>query len=162
MIARGASLDAARPAEIGGKHAANAGGVCRRTQERPVIHRLEGKLLVACRHQRLDLGERRASLRRQDKLFGLVQRDAGQSRQVDCRVPLRGPADGALGAAADDFERFFLGQRRTNDEFDFDRIVRFEAIGHGSRLFRGVGGRRRAGKGGHDLARETAQLRDAA
>ena len=124
MIARGAGLDAARPGQIGGNRAADRAGAGLAAEQRGVIHRLEGEFLLACRHQRFDLGERRSGLRREHKLLRLVKRDAGKPREIERRIPLRGAADRALGAAADDFEVLPLPSAQWIACFDFLGIAR--------------------------------------
>src|SRR5438876_961074 len=43
----------------------------------------EGELLAVGGHQRLDLGERRSGFGREHKLFGLIERDAGERGEVE-------------------------------------------------------------------------------
>ena len=75
MVARRAGLQPARAGQIGGEHAAErAVFPAVAAEQRPVIHRLEGKLLVVVVEQLLDLGERRPGLGRQHQLLRLVER----------------------------------------------------------------------------------------
>ena len=102
----------------------------RRAEQRPVVHRLEGKLLIVGGEQRLDLGERRAGFRRQHQFLGLIERDAGQARQVEAQIPLRRAADAALRALPDELQRLAFGQRPSDGGFDVFRVARFEEVGH--------------------------------
>ena len=95
-----------------------------------IVHRLERELLPARRHERLDLGERRSGFRRQHQFLGLIECDAGQRRQIERGVPLRGAADGAFAAAADDFERFAARERRTNGLLDLCGVAHLNCVGH--------------------------------
>ena len=126
MIARGAGLYPPRPGEVSSECTADRARVRRTSEKRPVIHRLEGQPLAACGGQRFHLGERRAGLRRQHQLLRLVERDAGQGRKVERRVPLRRPADRALAAPPDDFERLAARERPADRLLDVRRIARFE------------------------------------
>ena len=83
MIARGAGLDAARAGEVRGERAADRAAPGRAAEQRAVIHRLERQLLVVGGEQRLDLGDRRAGPGREDQLLRLIERDAGEARQVE-------------------------------------------------------------------------------
>jgi hypothetical protein len=74
-------------------------------EQRAVVHRFEGELLAVFRQQLLDLGQRRAGLCRQHQFGRLVERDAGEFRQIKRVFALQRPADAALGAMAEDFER---------------------------------------------------------
>ena len=130
MVARGAGLDAARSRQIGGDGAADAAGTGFAAKEHAVIHRLEGEFLVARRHQRLDFRKRRSGLGREHQFLGFVKRDAGQRRKVERRVPLRGAADDALAAAADDFQGLTIGNRPADCLFDFLGVTGGEAVGH--------------------------------
>ena len=90
----------------------------RRAEQRAVIHRLEGEFLIAGGEQRLDLGERRAGLGGEHQFLRLVERDAGQAREIEAQIPLRRAADAALRAMADDLERLALGQRPLDGGLD--------------------------------------------
>src|SRR5690606_1981067 len=68
----------------------------------------------ACPQQSLDLGQGRACAGGEDQFLRLVERDAGHPRQVDRMLRLRRPADAALGAMAEDFERRFFRKRPLN------------------------------------------------
>ena len=105
-------------------------GLARLPEQRAIIHRLEGQLLAALGQHCLDLGERRAGSCRQHQLLGLVQRDAGELRQVERMRGLQRPADAALGAVADDLQR---------------RVLRHRPLHGGEHIGRGGGG-----EGGHE------------
>src|SRR6476660_5571523 len=164
MIARRARLDAARPGQVRGEHTADGAAAGRRTEHRTVIDRLERQLLVVLRQQRLDLGHRCAGLGGEDQLVGLIQRDAGEVREVEAQVPLRSAADAALGAMADDLKRLALAERPLHGGFDILAVARFEQRGHGHSPFvplpvkRGEGAERsEAGEGQVDILRLLAQ-----
>ena len=128
MVARGAGFDAPRARQIGRDRAADGAGAGagRRAEDDAVIHGLEGEFLLARRQQRFDLDKRRCGPRREHQLLGLVKRDAGEPRKIERCVPLRRPADRALAAAADDFERLARRQRPLDRLFDVRGIARFE------------------------------------
>ena len=130
MIARRARPDAARARQIGGEHAADRRLARRPPEQRAVVHRLEGELLRLRVEQVLDLGERRAGARREHQLLGLVKRDAGERGQIERRIDLRGPAERALGAVADDLEGFLLRQRPLDGGLDVLGVPGLMRVGH--------------------------------
>src|SRR6202034_951271 len=105
----------------------------RDAEQCPVVHRLEGELLFACRRERLDLGERGARLRGQHKLRRLVERDPGEPREVERRIPLRRPADAPLGAPADHLQRLAAGKRPADRLLDLGGVARLEVFVHQNR-----------------------------
>ena len=131
MIARGAGLDPPRARQVGRERAAE------RARVRPA-RRAAGRNPSARRraagpcssHQRLDLGERRAGLGREHQFLRLVQRHAGEPGEVERQVGLARPAERALGAAADDFERLALGQRPAHGVLDVLGVPGFQRVGH--------------------------------
>ncbi len=130
MIARGARLDPARAGKIGRQRAADR-AAARGTAEQPaVIDRLERQLLAALGDQRRDLGERRAGLGRQHQFVMLVERDAGQARQIECQFGLARTPDRALGSRADKLERLVMVERPAHGLLDVLGIARLEGVGH--------------------------------
>ena len=71
-----------------------------------------------------------AGLRREHQLFRLVERDPGEFRQIERVRGLHGPADAALGAMANNFERRFLCRRPAHDLLDLPGVRRLEAVSH--------------------------------
>ena len=133
MIARRAGLDAARPGKVSRDRPPDRAGAGRTAEQHRIVHRLERELLVARRHQRFDFGNRRAGLGGQHEFLRLVQRDAGKRRKIERGVPLRGAADGALAAMADDFECLAIAERPLDRLLDLFGIARFQIVGHRAR-----------------------------
>ena len=154
MVARGAGLDAARAGQIGGDRAAQRAAARIAAQQRPVVHRLEGKFWFVFVQQRLDLGERRAGARREHQLLRLVKRDAGEAGEIERQIGLARPADRALGALPGQFQRLIVAERPAHGFLDFLRVAGFERVSHCTywsfRRARGWLVR----KGRHDLARK--------
>jgi hypothetical protein len=105
MVARGARLDAPWTGKICRQRAADRAHPGCAAEQRPIVQRLEGQLLVVLGKQRLDLGQWRAGPGRKHQFLRLVKRDARQPRQVERMLGLRRPADPALGAVAQDLQR---------------------------------------------------------
>ena len=130
VIARRARFDAARPGKIGRDRAADGALAGLPAQQRAVIHRLEGELLVVFFQQHIDLGKRRAGFGRKHEFFRLVQRDAGEPREVEREVSLARAADQALGALPRKFQRLVVAERPAHGLLDLFGVARFENIGH--------------------------------
>src|SRR4051794_10953031 len=111
MIARRSGLDPPRTREVRAKRAADGATAGRCAEHRAVIDRLERKLLIVFGEQLLDLSDRRAGFGREDQLLTFIERHARENRQIKTQVPLRGAANPALQAVADDLERLALGER---------------------------------------------------
>src|SRR5262249_62041275 len=75
-------------------------------------------------------GARRAGARGEHQLLGLVERDAGEARQIERGVDLRGPAERAFGAVADDLERLLLRQRPLDGGLDVLGVPGMMRVGH--------------------------------
>ena len=89
-----------------------------RAQQRRGVDRLERELLVFGIDQRLDVGERRAGLHRDDQLVRFIGRHRIQRRQIEQRIGRHRLADQPLGAMADDFQRLLAGDRRAHHLLD--------------------------------------------
>ncbi len=116
MVAHRARLDPARPGQVAGDHAAQAGAGRRLAEQGAEIGGLEGELLLVLGELRLDLGERRAGLGRQHQLGRLVERDAGMADEAEILRRLDRPPERLLAAGADQRQRRLrrhrLGHRR--------------------------------------------------
>ena len=98
--------------------------------KRAVVGRLEGELLLARRQAVLDLDERGAGARRHHQLGRLVERDAGEAREVDAPLRLDRPAEPPLAAAAHDLERHLLGGRPGDQLLELRGRGRTQILGH--------------------------------
>ena len=130
MIARGARLDAARARDVGGEHAAERPFVGAGAEQRPAIHRLKRQLLSLAADQRLDLGDRRAPARGEHQLLRLIERDAGQLREVEREIPLRRAPDAPFRAAPDDLQGLALARRPFDDRGDILGVARAKRVSH--------------------------------
>jgi hypothetical protein len=63
-------------------------------------------------------------------LLRFVQRDPRQCGKIERHIGLRRPADGALGAAADDLQRFRFRQRPLHGALDVLGIAGLKRVGH--------------------------------
>ena len=115
VIARGAGLDPTRAREVAGDHAADRAAPRFAAKQRAVIRRLERELLLVVGEAGLDLGQRRADLRRHHELGRLVQADAAEAIETDLGLRLDRPAVAALGARAEDLERRLVRCGRSHD-----------------------------------------------
>src|SRR5581483_8507420 len=104
-------LDAARAGEIGGNDATDTATALLAAEQRAVVERLEGELLIVHLELGLDLGERRAGARRQHQFGRLVEGDARDAAHVERDVGLAGASYGALAAPPDDLERLVVLDR---------------------------------------------------
>ena len=128
MVARGAGLDAARAGQIGRDRAADGALAGRAAEQRAIVHRLEGELLVVLVQQRLDLGQRRAGFGREHQFFRLVQRDAGKPRQIERQVGLARPAEPALGALPRHLQRLVVAERPAHGVLDLLGVAGFQVF----------------------------------
>jgi hypothetical protein len=134
MIARRAGLDPAWAGKVGGERAADRTLAGRSTEQRPVVHRLEGELLAPGIDQRLDLGDRRSRAGGQHQLLGLVERHTAKPGEIERQVGLRRPADRALRGVADNLQRFLLRQRPADGLFDVLAVAGLQRVRHRASL----------------------------
>jgi len=97
-------------------------------QQRRGIDRLEGELLVFGIDQRLDVGERRAGLQRDDQLVRLIGHDRIERRKVEQRIGRHRLADQPLGAVADDFQRLLAGNCRAHRVLDIFGVAYLQGV----------------------------------
>ena len=91
----------------------------RHAVERIPVGRLERQHLPRRSERRLDLGERGRGAGGQHQFARLVVADPREARQVERARRLQWPAEAALGAAGDEFERLLGGERLA------DRLAQF-------------------------------------
>ena len=107
VVSRRSCAYAPRSGKVASDHAAKRWLALRAEKGAPV-GRLEGQHLALFRELSVDRGEWLARLRGQDKFGGLVFNDSCEPRNIEDVIGFHRPAERALGAACDDFERIAL------------------------------------------------------
>ncbi len=138
VIARRAGLETPRPGQIAGNGTAQRAALI--AVEAGHVHRLEGQLLALVGDGGLDLGERRAGARAQHQLFGLVERNTGELRQIEgvadlavtlaAMGPEQRPAEAAFRCRAGDLQRHFLADRPGNGLGHLGGVRRLQNLAH--------------------------------